>query len=206
MVEVATIVLAGGRATRFGTGPNDSKVFALLDGMPLVAHVAATALRSRTSHVLVVVGQAASRAVQIFGEQPAVTLVRNHDYASGMATSIKAGIAALPDTSDGALILLADMPLVSHATLDRLITLFEGRRPDAVVPRYAGCWGNPVLIGRPLFPQMLALSGDRGARGVLEEPGHDVITCDVDDPHVLTDIDTPDALDRIAGSIRDRRE
>ena len=200
MADIAALVLAAGRATRFGAAPDDSKVFALLDGMPLVAHVAAMALRSRASRVFVVVGQAAERADPIFAGQPAVTLVHNRDFGSGMATSIRAGIAALPGSADGALILLADMPLVSSATLDRLIATFEQERPDAVVPCYRGVWGNPVLIGRSLFPELLALSGDSGAREVLKQRDHGVVICDIDDPHVLTDIDTPDALARAAVS------
>ena len=127
--------------------------------------------------------------------------MHNRDFGSGMATSVKAGIAALPDTAECALILLADMPLVSPATLDRLIATFDEKRPAAVVPAYDGQWGNPVLIGRALFPQLLALSGDRGARAILQEAG-DVITCDGDDPHVLTDIDTPDALARLIAAAR----
>ena len=206
MADIAAIVLAAGRATRFGAGPDDSKVFATLDGKPLVAHVVATALGSGASHVFVVVGQAAHRATPIFDGQRSVTLLHNTGFASGMATSIKAGIAALPHAVDGALILLGDMPLVSSATLARLIAMFDGQRPDAVVPCYGGRKGNPVLIGRSLFKEMLTLTGDRGARSILEEAARNVVFCELDDPHVLTDIDTPDALARASVLITGRQD
>ncbi len=195
MIEVAAIILAAGRASRFGAGADDSKVLAALDGTPLVARVATTALGSWAATVHVVIGQAGERvAAAVAGL--AVTLVDNPAYATGMASSLKAGIASLPATCVAALVLLADMPLVKVATLDVLIAAFDSAAGgcDAVVPSYEGGRGNPVLLSRALFDAVALLDGDQGARKLLARPGVRVATCAVDDPGVVLDIDTRAAL------------
>lgn len=192
-------MLAAGRATRFseGGGQGDSKVFAELDGRPLVSQVVATAMVSRAAPVIVVAGRGAEHMGPALAGLDAV-LVHNPRYAEGMAGSIATGLAAVPKTAAAALILLADMPRVAPATLDALIAAFERERPDAVVPVHGKRRGNPVLISRALFPALLALGGDEGARRILADGNHRVLQCVVDDPGVLVDIDTREALAALA--------
>ncbi|MBX6324061.1 MAG: nucleotidyltransferase family protein, partial [Rhodospirillaceae bacterium] len=123
------------------------------------------------------------------------TLVHNPDHAEGISASLKRGLAAVPAEADGALVCLADMPLVGPATLDRLIAAFnpvEGR--TICVPTWNGKRGNPVLWARRFFPEMAQLSGDVGARHLIGE--HADLVCEVamPDDSVLTDVDTPEAL------------
>ena len=89
--------------------------------------------------------------------------------AEGLASSLKAGVAALPESAAGALILLGDMPAVTPALIDRLIAAF-GDRPDALAaaPIVEGRRGNPALLARALFPAIAALGGDEGARKLLD--------------------------------------
>ena len=198
MVEVAAIVLAAGRASRFSAGgQGDSKVFAELEGRPLVAHVAAAAAASRAAPVIVVTGRGAEHMSAALAGHDAV-LVHNARYAEGMAGSIAVGLAAVPKTAQAAIILLADMPRVAPGTLDALIDAFQRERPDAVVPVHGECRGNPVLIARALFPALLRLGGDEGARRILADGTHRVLHCVVDDPGVLVDIDTREALASLA--------
>lgn len=195
MVEVAAIILAAGRASRFGAGADDSKVLAELAGEPLIRRVAATALASRAAGVHVVTGHAAGRvAAAVAGL--AVTSVFNPDHASGLASSLKAGIASLPPCCDGALVLLADMPMVRRETLCRLIAAFAAARHacDAVVPVHHGERGNPVLLARALFPAAMGLEGDEGARRLLRKPSVRIVSVEVDDPGIALDIDTQAAL------------
>ncbi len=197
MVEVAAIVLAAGRASRFTDGPStdgiDSKVVALLQGRPLVTHVAANAIASPTRPVIAVTGRGATQVAAALAGLD-VALVHNSAYAEGMAGSIATGLAAVPATADAVLILLADMPRVAPATLAALIEAFAHERPDAVVPTYEGQRGNPVLIARALFPALLALRGDVGARRILADETCRVVPCPVDDPGILVDVDTREAL------------
>ncbi len=198
---VAAIVLAAGRASRFGAGPSDSKVLAVLDGRPLIAHVLASVAGSRVAQCVVVTGHAGDAVAKALGGFT-VTRVHNPDHASGLAHSLRAGIAALPPTVAGVIVLLADMPLVTLTTLDALIDAFDTAPLDteAVVPVHDGCPGNPVLLGRALFAAVADLRGDEGARRLLAAPGRRVVPCAVDDPGIATDIDTRAALQALVAS------
>ena len=202
MAEIAAIVLAAGRASRFASdAEGESKVFALLDGYPLVAHVVATAVASPARPVIVVTGRSAALAATALARFE-VTLVHNPNFAQGMAGSILAGLSAVPKSAEGALILLADMPRVSSTTLAALIDTFDYDRPDAVVPCHHMQRGNPVLVSRSLFPALQRLRGDMGARGLLSDGSARVVPCDVDDPGVLVDVDTREALNALVALAR----
>jgi molybdenum cofactor cytidylyltransferase len=204
-MSVAAIVLAAGRARRYGAAADDSKVLAMLDGVSLVRHVVTTALASRASPVIVVTGQAAAAVDAALSGLP-VALVHNPNYPAGMAGSLQAGLAALPDDVAGVLVLLADMPLVRSATLDALIAWFEGEaakgeaaKPDAVLPTFEGRVGNPALLARAMFPALRDLRGDEGARKLLGQSNRLVAMCPVDDRGIEVDVDTRAALAALGG-------
>jgi molybdenum cofactor cytidylyltransferase len=90
-------------------------------------------------------------------------------------------------------VLLADQPLLQPETIDTLIDLYRREQPPIVVPRHAGQRGNPVLFDRRLFPELLAISGDQGARSVIQSHEHELRWLDTADGGILLDIDTPDA-------------
>ena len=125
-----------------------------------------------------------------------VQFVDNPDYAAGLITSLRAGLGALEGMKlDGAVFLLGDMPLVTPAHIDRLIAAFsptDGR--SICIPTHRGKRGNPVLWARRFFPEMSALDGDQGARGLFREHADLVCEVEMDDEGVLVDIDTPEAL------------
>lgn len=200
MAEIAAIVLAAGRATRFGAGAG-TKVTAAFDGQAMVARVVETALAAGARPIVVVTGHAAEATRQVLVGL-AVEMVHNAAYRDGLAGSLQAGLAAVPDQVDGVLVLLADMPMVRARTLERLIAAFARERPDAVVPTFEGREGNPVLLGRALFPALAGLEGDAGARRLLAETHRRVSTCAVDDPGIEIDIDTPAVLAALAGRER----
>lgn len=195
--EVGAIVLAAGRATRFGASDTESKVLALLEGRPLVTHVATTALASQARPVIVVTGQGAAGCASALAGLD-VLLAHNPAFAAGMAGSLRTGLAALPPTSEAAVVLLADMPRVRATTIDALAAAFMRERGEAVVPVHAGRRGNPVIVSRSLFPALASLTGDEGARRVLADPARRVTRLPVDDPGILADVDTPDALAALA--------
>jgi molybdenum cofactor cytidylyltransferase len=108
---------------------------------------------------------------------------------------LKAGFAALPATARGAVVLLGDMPLIKPEVIDLLIDGFA-KRPDAsaVVPLHRGERGNPVLIARALFPRVMTLAGDTGARALLKAADGAVVEIETGDDAVTFDVDTPDLL------------
>jgi len=152
------------------------------------------AVASQARPVIVVTGneqgkmQAALRGCK-------ATFVHNPRFAEGMSTSLQAGLAALPAHVDGALICLGDMPLVTAATLDRLIGAFNPLEGRAIcVPTWNGKRGNPVLWDRRFFGAMAELAGDVGAKHLIGEHADLVAEVAMSDDAVLTDIDTPEAL------------
>lgn len=188
---VAAIVLAAGRSTRMG-GPN--KLVAELAGKPLVRIAAEQALASRAKPVIVVTGHERERVEAALAGVP-VQLVHNPDFAQGLGTSVKAGIAAVPASVDGAIICLGDMPQVDAALIDRLIAAFDPEKGAlAVVPTIEGQRGNPVLWSRRFFPDLMAIEGDIGARRLIGRYGEAVVEVPVTGKAAFTDIDTPEAL------------
>jgi molybdenum cofactor cytidylyltransferase len=198
MTEVAAVILAAGQASRFraaaGSDGPSTKLVANFNGVPLVAHVTDAALASRARPVIVVTGHAEAAVRQALEGRP-VTFVHNPDYAQGISTSVRRGIAAVPQQVAGALVLLADMPRVSAVLIDKLIAAFEAQ-PDAraVVPVVDGRRGNPVLLGRATFASLDTLTGDVGAKPLLQMAGAHVIEVHVSDAAATFDVDTPDHL------------
>ncbi|MGH6953720.1 MAG: nucleotidyltransferase family protein, partial [Alphaproteobacteria bacterium] len=113
----------------------------------------------------------------------------------GLSGSLTAGLAAVPEDADGALVCLGDMPRVSARDLDRLIDAFNPTEGRAIcVPTHHGKRGNPVLFARRFFTEMRAVSGDVGARHLIGEHEDVVAEIGMADEGVLIDVDSPDAL------------
>jgi molybdenum cofactor cytidylyltransferase len=190
--NVAAIILAAGRSTRMG-GPN--KLLAELDGKKLVRIAAEQALASKASGVVVVTGHQAELVEKAL-EGLKVRFVRNPDFAGGLASSVKAGITAVPEHADGAVICLGDMPLISAHLIDRLIDSFAPDRGNLiVVPAADGRRGNPVLWSRRFFKELMTLDGDIGARHLIAKHAEAVAEVPVDGQSAFLDIDTPQALE-----------
>jgi molybdenum cofactor cytidylyltransferase len=189
--NVVAVILAAGRSTRMG-GPN--KLLAELSGKPLVRIVTEQALASGASGVIVVTGhQAAEVEKALTGLK--VKFVRNPDFAAGLASSVKSGIAAVPANADGAVVCLGDMPLVDAHLIDRLIEAFAPDRGNLIaVPVSDGRRGNPVLWSRRFFDELMTLDGDIGARHLIAKHNQAVAEVPVEGHGAFLDIDTPEAL------------
>jgi molybdenum cofactor cytidylyltransferase len=189
--RLAAIVLAAGRSTRMG-GPN--KLLAEIGGRPLVRIAVEQALASQARPVIVVTGHEPERVAGVLAGLD-VKLVHNPDYAGGLSTSVRAGIAAVPAGADGAIICLGDMPQVDARLIDRLLAAYDPEKNALVaVPVINGKRGNPVVWSRRFFPELAALDGDTGARRLITSYQEAVIEVPVTGKAALTDVDTPDAL------------
>src|SRR6185312_1700909 len=197
--RIGALLLAAGKSSRMG-GPN--KMLAEIEGRPMVARVAQRILSSHARPVVAVLGNMAGEVDAALGKLP-VERVVNPDFAEGLSTSLKRGLAALPADIDGALVCLGDMPQITGRDLDRLIGAFnpiEGRA--IVIPVRHGKRGNPILWASRFFPEMSALSGDVGARHLIGEHAELVAEVEMDTDAVLIDIDTPDALAEFGGKAK----
>jgi len=189
--RIAGLILAAGRSTRMG-GPN--KLLEEINGKALVRHVAEHVLASPAEPVIVVTGHQKERVERALAGLP-VTFVHNPDFADGLSTSLKTGIAAVPADADGAIVCLGDMPQVSAKLIDRLTAAFDPQRGALVViPTIEGKRGNPVLWSRRFFPDLAKVEGDVGARHLIGGYAEAVTEVPLDDAGVLTDVDTPEAL------------
>ena len=184
---VAGIILAAGLGRRM----RETKVLLPWRGRPLVRHLAEVALASRLDEVLVVVGHQADEVAAAVADLP-VRVVLNPRYAHGQSTSLSAGVAALPGHVAGALIVLADQPLLTTAVIDAIVGAFRSSAAPIVAACAGDRRGNPVLFVRALFPELLAGSGDEGARRVIAAHREHLHCVEVD-AAIFEDVDTPEA-------------
>jgi len=189
--RIAAVVLAAGRSTRMG-GPN--KLVAEIASRPLVRIAVEAALASRADPVIVVTGHQHQEIAKALAGLP-VRLVHNPDFATGLGTSLKAGIAAVPAQSDAVLVCLGDMPRIDVSLINRLIAAFDPERGAlVVVPTFEGKRGNPVLWSRRFFPDLMAIEGDVGARHLIGRYGEAAVEVPVEGKATFIDVDTPEAL------------
>ncbi|MBY3271927.1 NTP transferase domain-containing protein [Rhizobium laguerreae] len=198
--SVAIVILAAGKASRMGEG-GKHKLMAEFDGVPLVRRSALTALAADAASVIVVTGHRRSE-IEAALDGLDLTFIDNPDHTSGMASSLIAGFSSRDaDSADGILIMLADMPAISTAHLDALISAFRNAGGEAVVRAVSrGKPGNPVILPRSLNQAVLRLEGDVGARDVIATSGLPVLDVDVGDAALL-DVDTPDEVLAAGGAM-----
>jgi molybdenum cofactor cytidylyltransferase len=187
--RIAGIVLAGGMSSRMGS----NKLLADVAGMPLVRRTVMAAAASELSPVIVVTGNEPEKTRAALKGLD-VVFAHNPDYAAGLSTSLRAGLTAIPDSADGAMVLLGDMPEISPALIARLIAAFSPEEGRAIVVATANARrGNPVLWARRYFSEMEQITGDTGAKHLIAV--HEEMVCEVEaDDSAFHDIDTPEAL------------
>jgi molybdenum cofactor cytidylyltransferase len=193
-------VLAAGEARRFGS----AKQLLPIDGQPLLAHVARRAAALVGDEALhVVLG---ARAEEIEAQLSACPgrRVPNPDWQEGIASSLRAGIRALPDSCTAVLVLLADQAAVSLEDLTRLMQAWRARPEHIAAAAYGEATdgsspraGVPAIFPRPFFEELAQLSGDTGARVLLAR--HRQAVQAVQMPNALFDIDTPEDAARYQG-------
>ena len=192
--RTAVVVLAAGRGTRM---PHAHKLSATLHGEPLVRLAVGSALAAQAAPVIVVTGHEPAR-VKAALEGLDVVFVHNPDYADGLSTSLKAGIAALPEDVTAAIVVLGDMPRVNATLIDRLGNALAADNGQLIaVPVREGRRGNPVAWARRLFPTLMALTGDVGARQLIVDYAEAVVEVPVEDDGAFVDIDTRDELEAL---------
>ncbi len=192
MADAATVgivILAAGSSRRLGR----SKQLLRLHGRPLLQHVLDAAAEVAGAETVLVLGHEATRIEDAVTLPPHARIVRNPDHASGQASSLRAGIGALPPGVVRAVVLLSDQPHVTAGTIGAVAA-----GPGAITrARYrGGVEGHPVAFDRAVWPELLAIDGDRGARDVIARDPDRVGYVDVDAP-APADVDTADDARRM---------
>lgn len=187
MRGITGILLAAGSSRRFGA----NKLLApLADGTPMVL-ASAHCLRAVLGEVIAVV-QSGDRVIPAMLAAEGLHVVTCKNAHTGMGASLAAGVAASRD-AHGWLIGLADMPFIQSSTLQRVAQSLKTGAPLAV-PFHAGRRGHPVGFSAAYRDELLALSGDAGARAILARAAAALVRLDVNDPGILFDVDTPSDL------------
>ena len=188
----SAVVLAAGSSSRMGM----PKQLLRLDDRPLLQHVLDTLRASEVKEIVVVLGSSAElirREVDLHGAQ----VVLNDNYHQGMGTSLKVGISAVASDADSALIVLADQPLVRAFTLNVLMAEHRRSKSEILIPTYRGFRGNPVLLDRAVFAEVMQLSGDIGCRAVFGDHPEGIVKLPVDDVGILLDVDRKGDLEAL---------
>ncbi|PKU22633.1 nucleotidyltransferase family protein [Telmatospirillum siberiense] len=190
---IAALLLAAGRSSRMGA----NKLVLELAGKSLVAHAADQALAAGFTRVVVVTGHHPEAVHAALSGRP-LSWVHNPLFEQGLSSSLKAGLAALPDDIDAVLVCLGDMPKVDALHMRAIAEAFDpGAGHTICVPVFGGKRGNPALFGRRHFAEMMTLEGDRGARSLMDKHAGCVRLVELPDDAVLEDVDTPDAFARL---------
>lgn len=197
---IAAVVLAAGTSTRMA--PYNKLLVADRAGKPMLARTVDNILSSGARPVIVVTGHRQAEIEAALAGRP-VIFVHAAAYAQGLSASLKAGIAAVPDGCSGAIICLGDMPLVTGRIIERIMAAHDPDEGRAiVVPVHGGQAGNPILWSAAFFPEIVALSGDAGAKVLLKRHMEQVAEVDVGDDAVLRDFDTVESLATLPPRLR----
>ncbi len=189
----AGIILAAGASRRMGR----PKQLLEVGGRPLLEMIVDQANASQLDEVLVVLGAEANQIRKSVDFGRAFVII-NRDHATGMASSLRAGIAALDDEIDRAVVILGDQPAVTSSVLDELVDLQERSGLPAAALSFDGLLHPPVVLARALWPDLTALEGDVGCRALIRQRPELVATLPAEGGHKHpTDIDTPEDYERL---------
>lgn len=177
----------------------DNKLLLPLGGVSTLERVIETMLALPFGELIVVTGAGYAETEKIAAARN-LRVVRNEDFEDGLASSIRAGVPAVSHDSLGVLFALADMPLVRASTVEALCAEFAHRQNERpiVVPSVADKRGNPVIFHLSYLPELSALQGDVGARGIIKRHAELVRAVETEDEGVLADMDTPEDFRRVS--------
>ena len=191
--SIAIIILAAGPSRRMGV----PKQLLRHRGRTLIRHAVEAALGSICRPIVVVLGASAGEIRPELEGLPA-RIAENPHWPDGLSTSIRAGIDALSSTEpslEAVVLTLCDQPFVSSDDIDGLVAAYRSSEHPIVASQYAGTVGVPALFARPIWPELTGLSGDAGAKKVIQKhlPTVRPVSC----PHGAIDLDTPEDYDAI---------
>jgi molybdenum cofactor cytidylyltransferase len=197
IARVGAIILAAGNSTRMGK----VKQSLPLGHGTVLTQTIANVRGAEVNEIVLVLGASA----EIIHRQLPLPLLKglkvvvNHAYVEGMSSSLRAGISALDQHSEAALIILGDQPFIRSQTMDQVIRAYRRDQAQIVIPSFQGSRGNPVLLDRSVFSEVMALEGDTGCRAIFGNHLEGIVKVEVEDEGILLDIDDPDDYNRLRG-------
>jgi molybdenum cofactor cytidylyltransferase len=196
---ICAIVLAAGRSRRMGV----QKLLLDYGGKSVISRIVEQLLDSVIDEVYVVVGHDRDRVAE---ESRGVSVVFNEDYKTGMLSSVRCGLRAIPETCRAVLVVLGDQPTITSKLVDEIVRAYAATEKGIVVPTYAGSRGHPLIISTRYRDRILTGYDDVGLRGLLHEHPGDVFELAVSTPHVCMDMDEPSDYSRAVDALRKHKQ
>jgi molybdenum cofactor cytidylyltransferase len=200
--QVSAVILAAGTSTRRG----QEKQLLPLGGTTVLARTIDNVRSAGLVEMVLVLGASAEAIRRQLPPSllEGLKVVVNQAYRQGMASSLREGLSALDPQTGAALIILGDQPFIRPQTLQQIMAGYHRSGAQIVIPSHQGKRGNPVLLSRSVFPEVMALEGDTGCRAIFPNHLDAILKVEVEDPGILLDIDNQDDYERLKLSARER--
>ena len=187
---ISAILLAAGQSKRMY---GENKLTKKIQGIPLIKHSVKNILASSIDELIVVLGYQKETIEKLINKNEKIKFVFNKDFESGIASSIKTGLNNLSEKTEAFFICLGDMPMVNPNIYNQLIKSINKR--EIIVPTYKGQQGNPVLFAKSMKEKIINISGDVGAKKILELNKDKILNLEINDQCVTKDFNTQDSFD-----------
>ena len=187
---ISAILLAAGQSKRMN---GENKLTKEIQGTPLIKHSVKNILASSIDELIVVLGHQKETIEKLINKNEKIKFVFNKDFESGIASSIKTGLNNLSEKTEAFFICLGDMPMVNPNIYNQLIKSINKR--EIIVPTYKGQQGNPVLFAKSMKEKIINISGDIGAKKILELNKDKILNLEINDQCVTKDFNTQDSFD-----------
>ena len=187
---ISAILLAAGQSKRMN---GENKLTKEIQGTPLIKHSVKNMLASSIDELIVVLGYQKETIEKLINKNEEIKFVFNKDFESGIASSIKTGLNILSEKTEAFFICLGDMPMVNPNIYNQLIKSINKR--EIIVPTYKGQQGNPVLFTKSMKEKIINISGDVGAKKILELNKDKILNLEINDQCVTKDFNTQDSFD-----------
>ena len=182
---ISAILLAAGESKRMN---GENKLTKIINGEPLIKHSVKNILTSSVDELIIVLGYQKEIIEKLIDKNEKIKFVFNKNFESGMASSIKTGIDNLSEKTEAFFICLADMPMINHDIYDQLIKSKDNK--EIIVPTYKEQQGNPILFNKSMKEKIMSISGDIGAKKILELNKEKILILEINDQGIIKGFNT----------------
>ena len=189
---ISAILLAAGQSKRM---IDENKLTKKVQGIPLIKHSVKNILASSVDELIIVLGYQKEIIEKLIDKNEKIKFVFNKDFESGMASSIKAGLNNLSEKTEAFFICLGDMPMVNHDIYNQLIKSKD--KKEIIIPTYKGQQGNPVLFDKSMKEKIMDITGDVGAKKILELNKDKILNLEINDQNITRGFDTRDNFNHL---------
>mgnify|MGYP001224666793 CR=1 FL=1 len=182
---ISAILLAAGQSNRMN---GENKLIKKIKGIPLIKHSVKNILASSIDELIIVLGYQKEIIEKLIDKNKKIKLVFNKEFESGMASSIKIGLDRLSNDTDSFFICLGDMPLINADIYNQLIKYRNQK--DILVPTYKKRQGNPVLFNKSMKEKIMTITGDKGAKKILELNKEKILNFEINDQAIIKGFNT----------------